>query len=550
MPAKEVRFHESARAKMVHGLNILADAVKVTLGPKGRNVVLERSFGAPTVTKDGVSVAKEIELKDKFENMGAQMVKEVASKTSDVAGDGTTTATVLAQAIVREGMKYVASGMNPMDLKRGIDKAVIGVVEELKKISRPCTTTKEIAQVGAISANADFDIGKIISDAMDKVGKEGVITVEDGKSLQNELDLVEGMQFDRGYLSPYFINNPEKQVSVIEDAYILLHDKKISSIRELLPILEQVAKAGKPLLIIAEEVEGEALATLVVNNIRGILKTVAVKAPGFGDRRKAMLEDMAILTGGTVISEELGLKLENVTLKDLGRAKKIESGKENTTIIDGAGEKKQIEGRVKQIRVQIEEATSDYDKEKLQERVAKLAGGVAVIKVGAATEVEMKEKKARVEDALHATRAAVEEGIVPGGGVAFLRARQALEGKLKGDNHDQDGGIKIVMRALEEPLRMIVDNSGAEPSVVLNKVLDNKGNFGFNAQTEEFGDMVQMGVIDPTKVVRFALQNAASVAGLMLTTDAMVAELVEEKKGGGHAHGGMGGMGGMEGMDM
>ena len=550
MPAKEVRFHESARAKMVHGLNILADAVKVTLGPKGRNVVLERSFGAPTVTKDGVSVAKEIELKDKFENMGAQMVKEVASKTSDVAGDGTTTATVLAQAIVREGMKYVASGMNPMDLKRGIDKAVIGVVEELKKISRPCTTTKEIAQVGAISANADFDIGKIISDAMDKVGKEGVITVEDGKSLQNELDLVEGMQFDRGYLSPYFINNPEKQVSVIEDAYILLHDKKISSIRELLPILEQVAKAGKPLLIIAEEVEGEALATLVVNNIRGILKTVAVKAPGFGDRRKAMLEDMAILTGGTVISEELGLKLENVTLKDLGRAKKIESGKENTTIIDGAGEKKQIEGRVKQIRVQIEEATSDYDKEKLQERVAKLAGGVAVIKVGAATEVEMKEKKARVEDALHATRAAVEEGIVPGGGVAFLRARQALEGKLKGDNHDQDGGIKIVMRALEEPLRMIVDNSGAEPSVVLNKVLDNKGNFGFNAQTEEFGDMVQMGVIDPTKVVRFALQNASSVAGLMLTTDAMVAELVEEKKGGGHGHGGMGGMGGMEGMDM
>src|SRR5712691_7019838 len=514
MPAKEVRFHEGARTKMVHGLNILADAVKVTLGPKGRNVVLERSFGAPTVTKDGVSVAKEIELKDKFENMGAPMVKEVASKTSDVAGDGTTTATVLAQAIVREGMKFVASGMNPMDLKQ---------------ISKPCTTTKDIAQVGAISANADANIGKIISDAMDKVGKEGVITVEDGKSLENELDLVEGMQFDRGYLSPYFINNPEKQICVLEDPYILLYDKKISSIRELLPILEQVAKAGKPLLLIAEEVEGEALATLVVNNIRGILKTCAVKAPGFGDRRKAMLEDMAVLAGGTVISEELGLKLENATLKDLGRAKKVEAGKENTIVIDGAGDKSQIESRVKQIRVQIDEATSDYDKEKLQERVAKLAGGVAVIKVGAATEVEMKEKKARVEDALHATRAAVEEGIVPGGGVAFIRAKQVLEGKLKGDNHDQEAGIKIVMKALEEPLRIIVDNAGAEPSVVLNKVLENKGNFGFNAQTEEFGDLVQMGVIDPTKVVRFALQNAASVAGLMLTTDAMVAELVEEK---------------------
>ena len=547
MPAKEVRFHEGARAKMVHGLNILADAVKVTLGPKGRNVVLERSFGAPTVTKDGVSVAKEIELKDKFENMGAQMVKEVASKTSDVAGDGTTTATVLAQAIVREGMKFVASGMNPMDLKRGIDKAVVAVVEELKKISKPCTTSKEIGQVGAISANADPNIGQIIADAMDKVGKEGVITVEDGKSLENELDLVEGMQFDRGYLSPYFINSPEKQIAVLEDPYILLHDKKISSIRELLPILEQVAKAGKPLLIIAEEVEGEALATLVVNNIRGILKTVAVKAPGFGDRRKAMLEDMAILTGGTVISEELGLKLENATLKDLGRAKKVEAAKENTTVIDGAGEKKQIEGRVKQIRVQIDEATSDYDKEKLQERVAKLAGGVAVIKVGAATEVEMKEKKARVEDALHATRAAVEEGVVPGGGVAFIRAKQALEGKLKGDNHDQEAGIKIVMKALEEPLRIIVDNSGAEPSVVLNKVLENKGNYGFNAQTEEFGDLVQQGVIDPTKVARTALQNAASVAGLMLTTDAMVAELVEEKKAGagGHSHG-MPDMGGMD----
>src|SRR5512145_1104966 len=550
MAAKQVFFGDDARHRMVRGVNILANAVKVTLGPKGRNVVLERSFGAPTVTKDGVSVAKEIELKDKFENMGAQMLKEVASKTSDVAGDGTTTATVLAQAIVREGMKYVASGMNPMDLKRGIDQAVVTVVAELANISRPCASSKEVAQIGSISANLDTEVGKIIAEAMEKVGKEGVITVEDGKSLENELELVEGMQFDRGYLSPYFINNPETQIAVLEHPYILLYDKKISSIRELLPILEQVAKAGKPLLIIAEEVEGEALATLVVNNIRGILKTVAVKAPGFGDRRKAMLEDMAILAGGTVISEELGLKLENATLKDLGRAKKIESGKENTTIIDGAGDKKQIEARVKQIRVQIDEATSDYDKEKLQERVAKLAGGVAVIKVGAATEVEMKEKKARVEDALHATRAAVEEGIVPGGGVAFIRAKQVLEGKLKGENHDQDGGIKIVMRALEEPLRMIVDNSGAEPSVVLNKVLESKGNFGFNAQTEEYGDLVQQGVIDPTKVVRFALQNASSVAGLMLTTDAMVAELVEEKKGaGGHSHG-MPGMGGMGDMDM
>jgi chaperonin GroEL len=551
MPAKEVRFHESARVRMVHGLNILADAVKVTLGPKGRNVVLERSFGAPTVTKDGVSVAKEIELKDKFENMGAQMVKEVASKTSDVAGDGTTTATVLAESIFNEGLKAVVAGTNPMDLKRGIDKAVIAVTEELKKISKPCTTSKEIAQVGSISANADNDIGKIIADAMDKVGKEGVITVEDGKSLANELEVVEGMQFDRGYLSPYFINNPEKQIAVLDDPYILLHDKKISSIRELLPLLEQVAKAGKPLLIIAEEVEGEALATLVVNNIRGILKTVAVKAPGFGDRRKAMLEDMAILTGGTVISEELGLKLENATLKDLGRAKKTESGKENTTIIDGRGDKKQIEGRVKQIRVQIDEATSDYDREKLQERVAKLAGGVALIKVGAATEVEMKEKKARVEDALHATRAAVEEGVVPGGGVAYIRARTSIA-KMKGSNEDQEAGIKIVLRALEEPLRQIVANSGAEPSVVLNKVLEGKGaNFGFNAQTEEYGDLVDMGVIDPTKVSRTALQNAASVASLMLTTDAMVAELVEEKKGGsGGMPGGMGGMGGMDGMDM
>jgi chaperonin GroEL len=550
MPAKDVRFHESARHKLLAGVNILADAVKVTLGPKGRNVVLERSFGAPTVTKDGVSVAKEIELKDKFENMGAQMVKEVASKTSDVAGDGTTTATVLAQSIVREGMKFVASGMNPMDLKRGIDKAVVAVVEELKKLSKPCTTSKEIAQVGAISANADEAIGKIISDAMDKVGKEGVITVEDGKGLQNELEVVEGMQFDRGYLSPYFINNAEKQISVLEDPYILLHDKKISNIRELLPILEQVAKSGKPLLIVAEEVEGEALATLVVNNLRGILKTSAVKAPGFGDRRKAMLEDIAILTGGQVIAEEVGLTLEKAGLKDLGRAKRIEVAKEETTVIDGAGDPKAIEARVKNIRTQIDEATSDYDKEKLQERVAKLAGGVAVIKVGAATEVEMKEKKARVEDALHATRAAVEEGIVAGGGVAYIRARVALD-RLKGENPDQDAGIKIVIRALEEPLRQIVANSGAEPSVVMNKIAEGKGNFGFNAQTEQFGDMVEMGVLDPTKVSRTALQNAASVAGLLLTTEAMVAELVEEKKNaGGHAHGGMGGMGGMEGMDM
>jgi chaperonin GroEL len=533
---------------MMAGVNVLANAVKVTLGPKGRNVVLERSFGAPTITKDGVSVAKEIELKDKFENMGAQMVKEVASKTSDVAGDGTTTATVLAQSIVQEGMKYVAAGMNPMDLKRGIDKAVIAVVEELKKISKPCTTSKEIAQVGAISANADEAIGKTIAEAMDKVGKEGVITVEDGKGLENELDLVEGMQFDRGYISPYFINNPDKQVSLLDDPYILLHDKKISNIRDLLPLLEQVAKSGKQLLIIAEDVDGEALATLVVNNIRGILKTTAVKAPGFGDRRKAMLEDIAILTGGTVIAEELGLKLENATLKDLGRAKKVEVAKEDTTIIDGAGEKSAIESRVKNIRVQIDEATSDYDKEKLQERVAKLAGGVAVIKVGAATEVEMKEKKARVEDALHATRAAVEEGIVAGGGVAYLRARANLK-NLKGDNPDQEAGIKIVLRALEEPMRQIVQNAGDEPSVVVNKVIEGKGNFGFNAQTGEYGDLVAMGVVDPTKVARFALQNAASVASLMLTTEAMVAESPKDEKpmGGG---GGMGGMGGMGDMDM
>jgi chaperonin GroEL len=548
MAAKDVRFGEGVRNRMLSGVNVLANAVKVTLGPKGRNVVLERSFGAPTITKDGVSVAKEIELKDKFENMGAQMVKEVASKTSDVAGDGTTTATVLAQSIVSEGMKYVAAGMNPMDLKRGIDKAVIAVVEELKKISKPCTTSKEISQVGAISANADESIGKTIADAMDKVGKEGVITVEDGKGLENELELVEGMQFDRGYISPYFINNPDKQVAVLEDAYILLHDKKVSNIRDLLPLLEQVAKSGKPLLIIAEDVDGEALATLVVNNIRGILKTTAVKAPGFGDRRKAMLEDIAILTGGTVIAEELGLKLENATLKDLGRAKKIEVAKEDTTIIDGAGEKAGIEARVKNIRVQIEEATSDYDKEKLQERVAKLAGGVAVIKVGAATEVEMKEKKARVEDALHATRAAVEEGIVAGGGVAYLRARANLK-NLKGDNPDQEAGIKIILRALEEPMRQIVNNSGDEPSVVVNKVVEGKGNYGYNAQTGEYGDLVAMGVVDPTKVARFALQNAASVASLMLTTEAMVAEMPKDEKpmGGG---GGMGGMGGMGDMDM
>ena len=546
MSAKDVRFHEDARMRLVHGLNILADAVKITLGPRGRNVVLERSWGAPTITKDGVSVAKEIELKDKFENMGAQMVKEVASKTSDVAGDGTTTATVLAQAIVREGMKYVASGMNPMDLKRGIDQAVTTVVAELKNISRPCGSSKEVAQVGSISANLDTEIGKIIADAMDKVGKEGVITVEDGKSLQNELELVEGMQFDRGYLSPYFINNAEKQSALLEDAYVLLCDKKISSIRDLLPLLEQVAKAGKPLLIIAEEVEGEALATLVVNNIRGILKTLAVKAPGFGDRRKEMLQDIAVLTGATVVSEELGLTLEKVTLKDLGRVKKVEATKEHTTLIDGAGDKQAIEARVKQIRAQIEEATSDYDKEKLQERLAKLAGGVALIKVGAATEVEMKERKARVEDALHATRAAVEEGIVAGGGVAYLRARARLK-DVKGANRDQDAGISIVLRALEEPLRQIVANSGAEPSVVLNKVVEGKDSFGYNAQTAEYGDLVQMGVIDPTKVVRFALQNAASVAGLVLTTAAMVAELVEEKTDGAPSRmGGMGGMGGME----
>ena len=543
MAAKEVKFGDSARAKMVNGVNILADAVKVTLGPKGRNVVLERSYGAPTITKDGVSVAKEIELKDKFENMGAQMVKEVASKTNDIAGDGTTTATVLAQAVVQEGMKYVAAGMNPMDLKRGIDKAVIAIVEELKKIAKPCATTKEIAQVGSISANSDTVIGEKIAAAMEKVGKEGVITVEDGSGLEDELDVVEGMQFDRGYLSPYFINQPEKQIAQLDSPFVLLFDKKISNIRDLLPTLEQVAKSGRPLLIIAEDVDGEALATLVVNNIRGILKTVAVKAPGFGDRRKAMLEDIAILTGGTVIAEEVGLTLEKVTLDLLGQAKRVEVGKENTTIIDGAGQEANIQARVAQIRAQIEEATSDYDREKLQERVAKLAGGVAVIKVGAATEVEMKEKKARVEDALHATRAAVEEGIVPGGGVALLRARKNM-GELKGLNAEQDAGIQIVLKAIEAPLRQIVKNAGDEPSVVVNKVYEGEGNFGYNAATGEYGDLVEMGVLDPAKVTRSALQHAASVAGLMLTTDCMIAEIPEDKPAAPDM-GGMGGMGGM-----
>jgi chaperonin GroEL len=528
MAAKEIKFSDDARHKMAHGVNILAKAVKVTLGPKGRNVVLEKSFGAPTVTKDGVSVAKEIELKDKYENMGAQMVKEVASKTSDAAGDGTTTATVLAQAIFNEGLKGVASGMNPMDLKRGIDKAVQAAVEELKKLSVPCTDSKSIAQVGTISANNDEAIGKLIAEAMEKVGKEGVITVEEGSGLENELEVVEGMQFDRGYLSPYFINNQENMSAELENPFILIHDKKISSIRDLLPVLEQVAKAGRPLLVIAEDVEGEALATLVVNNIRGILKSCAVKAPGFGDRRKAMLEDIAILTGGMVISEELGMNLEKATLDQMGTAKRVVVTKEDTTIIDGAGSKEKIEGRIKQIRAQIEETTSDYDREKLQERLAKLAGGVAVIKVGAATEVEMKEKKARVEDALHATRAAVEEGIVPGGGVALVRVQQKLKG-LKGANHDQDMGIQIALKALEYPLRQIAENAGEEGSVVYSKVAAGQGNFGFNAATGEYGDMLEMGIIDPTKVTRTALQNAASVAGLMLTTEAMVAEIPKEE---------------------
>ncbi|WAS59004.1 chaperonin GroEL [Burkholderia ambifaria] len=529
MSAKDVKFHDSARARIVKGVNVLADAVKVTLGPKGRNVVIERSFGAPTITKDGVSVAKEIELKDRFENMGAQIVKQVASKTADVAGDGTTTATVLAQAIVQEGMKHVAAGMNPMDLKRGIDKAVAGVLDELRKLSKPISTNREIAQVGSISANADEAIGKIIADAMEKVGKEGVITVEDGKSLENELDVVEGMQFDRGYVSPYFINDPEKQAAYLDDALILLHDKKISNIRDLLPVLEATSKAGKPLLIVAEDIDGEALATLVVNAMRGILKVAAVKAPGFGDRRKAMLEDIAILTGATVISEETGKQLQKASLEDLGSAKRVEVRKEDTIIIDGAGDQERIEARVKSIRTQIEETTSDYDREKLQERVAKLAGGVAVIKVGAATEVEMKEKKDRVDDALHATRAAVEEGIVPGGGVALLRARSTAT-SLKGGNSDQDAGIQIVLRALEAPLRVIASNAGDEPSVVIAKVLEGKGNFGYNAATGEYGDLVEAGVVDPTKVTRTALQNAASIAGLILTTDATVADAPKDEK--------------------
>lgn len=543
MAAKDVQFGNEVRQKMVNGVNVLANAVRVTLGPKGRNVVLDRAFGGPHITKDGVSVAKEIELKDKFENMGAQMVKEVASKTNDVAGDGTTTATVLAQSIVAEGMKYVTAGMNPTDLKRGIDKAVAALVDELKNIAKPCDTSKEIAQVGSISANSDEQVGAIIAEAMEKVGKEGVITVEDGKSLENELDVVEGMQFDRGYLSPYFINDAEKQIAALDNPFVLLFDKKISNIRDLLPVLEQVAKASRPLLIIAEDVEGEALATLVVNNIRGILKTVAVKAPGFGDRRKAILQDIAILTGGVVISEEVGLSLEKATLDDLGQAKRIEIGKENTTIIDGFGDAAQIEARVAEIRQQIETATSEYDKEKLQERVAKLAGGVAVIKVGAATEVEMKEKKDRVEDALHATRAAVEEGVVAGGGVALLRARAALE-NLHTGNADQDAGVQIVLRAVESPLRQIVANAGGEPSVVVNKVLEGKGNYGYNAGSGEYGDMIEMGVLDPAKVTRSALQHAASIAGLMLTTDCMIAEIPEEKP----AMPDMGGMGGMGGM--
>ncbi len=547
MSAKEVKFGEAARGAKLRGVNILADAVRVTLGPKGRNVVLDKSFGAPTVTKDGVSVAKEIELKDKFENMGAQMLKEVASKTSDVAGDGTTTATVLAQSMLREGFKAVAAGMNPMDLKRGIDKAVIATVKELHNMSKPCADHKEIAQVGTVSANSDESIGSIIAESMEKVGKEGVITVEEGKTLDNELEVVEGMQFDRGYLSPYFINDQDAMQTNMENPLILIHDKKISNIRDMLPVLEATAKASRPLLVIAEDVDGEALATLVVNNIRGIVKVCAVKAPGFGDRRKAMLQDLAILTGGQVISEEVGMSLEAASLDDLGSAKRVQVTKENTTVIDGGGSKDDIEGRVNQVRVQIEEATSDYDKEKMQERVAKLAGGVAVIKVGAATEIEMKEKKARVEDALHSTRAAVEEGVVPGGGVAFVRCLDVLA-NVKGDNTDQDVGIDIVKRAVEEPLRQIVNNAGEEGSVVLNNVVAKKGNYGYNATTGEYGDMIEMGILDPTKVTRAALQNAASISGLMITTEAMVAELPEDKPmppmpGG--MDGGMGGMGGM-----
>ncbi|RUO76615.1 chaperonin GroEL [Idiomarina tyrosinivorans] len=546
MAAKEVKFGNSARQKMLKGVNTLADAVKVTLGPKGRNVVLDKSFGAPLITKDGVSVAKEIELEDKFENMGAQMVKEVASKANDEAGDGTTTATVLAQAIVNEGLKAVAAGMNPMDLKRGIDKAVIAAVEELKKISQPCADNKAIAQVGTISANSDATIGEIIANAMDKVGQEGVITVEEGQALQDELEVVEGMQFDRGYLSPYFINNQESGSVELDSPYILLIDKKVSNIRELLPVLEGVAKAGKPLLIIAEDVEGEALATLVVNNMRGIVKVAAVKAPGFGDRRKAMLQDIAVLTGGTVISEEIGMDLEKAQLEDLGTAKRVVITKDNTTVVDGNGDEAAIEGRVTQIRQQIEETSSDYDKEKLQERLAKLAGGVAVIKVGAATEVEMKEKKARVEDALHATRAAVEEGVVPGGGVALVRAASKL-GELTGDNEDQNVGIRLALRAMESPLRQIATNAGAEASVVVNAVRNGEGNYGYNAGNDTYGDMLEMGILDPTKVTRSALQFAASVGALMITTEAMVSELPQDDKGGmpGGDMGGMGGMGGM-----
>ena len=548
MSAKDIHFAENARHPMLRGVNILADAVKVTLGPKGRNVVLQKSFGAPTITKDGVSVAKEIELKNPFENMGAQMVKEVASKTSDVAGDGTTTATVLAQTIVTEGLKSVAAGMNPMDLKRGIDLAVEKAVDALKGLSKPCADQKAIAQVGTISANSDHAIGKIIAEAMEKVGKEGVITVEEGSGLANELSVVEGMQFDRGYLSPYFINNQQSMSCELESPYLLIVDKKVSNIREMLPVLEGVAKAGRPLILIAEDVEGEALATLVVNNMRGVVKVCAVKAPGFGDRRKDMLQDIAALTGGRVISEDVGLKLENVNLDDLGTAKRVVVTKDDTTIIDGAGSEDDIEGRIGQIRAAIEASSSDYDKEKLQERLAKLSGGVAVIKVGAATEVEMKEKKARVEDALHATRAAVEEGIVPGGGVALVRAIKALDG-LKGANHDQNMGINILRRAMEAPLRQIVSNAGEEPSVILAKVIEGKGNFGYDAATGEFGDMVQLGILDPTKVTRSALQNAASIAGLMITTEAMIADQPkEESEGGAAGAAGMGGMGGMGGM--
>ncbi len=547
MSAKEVKFGDSARQRMLTGVNVLADAVKATLGPKGRNVVLEKSFGAPTITKDGVSVAKEISLKDKFENMGAQMLKEVASKASDDAGDGTTTATVLAQAIVNEGLKSVAAGMNPMDLKRGIDKAIAAAVKHVQSISVPCVDSKSIAQVGTISANSDVSVGALIAEAMEKVGKEGVITVEEGTSLENELDVVEGMQFDRGYLSPYFINNQDNMSVEHDHPFILLVDKKISNIRELLPVLEGVAKSGKPLVIVAEDVEGEALATLVVNNIRGIVKVAAVKAPGFGDRRKAMLQDIAVLTGGTVISEEVGLDLESATLEHLGTAKRVTMNKDNTTIVDGAGNAEEIKTRVQQIRVQIEETSSDYDREKLQERVAKLAGGVAVIKVGAATEVEMKEKKARVEDALHATRAAVEEGVVPGGGTALLRAVAAIA-DLKGDNEDQNAGIAIARRAMEAPLRQIVANAGDEPSVVADTVKKGSGNHGYNAATGVYGDMIEMGILDPAKVTRSALQAAGSIAGLMITTEAMVADLPEDKPAaGGHGHdmGGMGGMGGM-----